>query len=175
MNQLPSPQPKSSIYLTGHKLLTAVTSPKSQNHQNPQLHHKIASSLTSQAFFNTFQKVNYHHQSSIPKFIKDHTKIPSIVSSVFYLQKNSKQPEECKVYKFKGGGFKGKIAKNKRIRSLLPTIRIENQRLVLKKNKSCVKFLKRKKTDNKIFRTASIEDFKESVSGRRLGLDDIDL
>lgn len=175
MNQLSNPQTKPSIYLTGHKILIAITSPKSQNHKNPQLHHKSTLSLTSQTFSNTIQKVNYHHQSSIPKFIKDHTKIPSIVSSVFHLQKNSKQAEENKIYKFKGGGFKGKIAKNKRIRSLLPTIRIENQRLILKKNKSCVKILRRKKTENRIFRTASIEDFKESVSGRRLGLDDIDL
>lgn len=109
--------------------------------------------------------INIHLKQ--PKPLKNLSQAPSIISSVLYLRRKSKNFNNTELSQYKGGGFKG-IIKNKLAKSLLPTFRVEPVRHSPVKTKFMSKIVKRNRENHMMFSTVSSDNFRYQLSGRKL-------
>ncbi|OMJ89896.1 hypothetical protein SteCoe_7884 [Stentor coeruleus] len=167
MDLYPESQFQAGKSITGLKIPSSIP-PPSIIHQKFHITHKSISSLSSYTLTNTINVVNIHRRSSLPKLSNGMSKTPSIISSVLYLKKKSREHEKNRIFKFKGGGFKGTLKKTNRIRSLLPTLRIEAEMPRLKKKQKVEKVIRFRKAEIILTRTASVDSFGGLVYGKKL-------
>lgn len=167
MDLYPESQFKAGKSITGLRIPSEMP-PPSIIHRKLHTIHRSTSSLSSFTLTDTVHVVNIHRRSSLPKLSNEMPKIPSIISSVLYLKKKSRDHEKNKIFKFKGGGFKGTLKKTNRIRSLLPTLRIEAEMPRLKKTQKVEKVIRFRKAETILTRTASVDSFGGLVYGKKL-------
>ncbi|OMJ75110.1 hypothetical protein SteCoe_25806 [Stentor coeruleus] len=167
MDLYPESQFKAGKSITGLRIPSAMP-PPGIIHQKLHTIHRSTSSLSSHTLIDIAHAVNIHRRSSLPKLHNEMPKIPSIISSALYLKKKSRDIEKNRIFKFKGGGFKGTLKKNSRIRSLLPTLRIEAEVPRLKKMQKVEKVIRFRKAETILTRTASVDSFGGLVYGKKL-------